>query len=77
MATHNGLTGQVTPRGIPRLVVNTVASPICYAQGPCPRAGRAVLGPPIDHGDCLNRAILCVTCGLAGVESISTEADHA
>lgn len=48
----------------------TVASPLCSYQAPCPRKGRATYGPPMDMGeDCINRDITCLTCGARGVES--------
>jgi len=50
----------------------TVPSPLCLRYAPCPRAGRAVLLAPIRHGDAVNRAIVCVTCGATGEESRNT-----
>lgn len=52
----------------------TVASPLCCAYDlPCSRKGRAVLGPPRDLGGCVNRSILCQTCGRTGEQSTRTE----
>lgn len=47
----------------------TVASPICRLNSPCSRKGRAVMGPPEDLGECVNRTIHCLTCGARGEES--------
>ncbi len=34
----------------------------------------AVLGPPVDHGGCVNQAIVCAVCGTGvGERSITTE----
>lgn len=50
--------------------VVTVASPLCsYQRQPCWRKGRAVYGEPEDLEGCVNRSIVCQTCGARGVES--------
>lgn len=46
----------------------TVASPLCCYDN-CQRKGRAVMGPPRDLGDCINRSIRCLKCGATGEES--------
>lgn len=52
----------------------TVASPICvYERRPCHRRGRAILGPEVVLDGCVNRSIVCVTCGAHGEESRNTE----
>lgn len=48
---------------------STVPSPLCYRWNDCAPKGRAVLGEPEDRGGCINRTILCLTCGKRGVES--------
>lgn len=53
--------------------VSTIASPLCIYE-PCPRRGRAVLGPPRDRGGCVNRSIRCLNCGATGEQSTRTEA---
>lgn len=52
---------------------DTVASPLCSYQAPCPRKGRAVYGPPEHLGECINRSIRCLRCGATGVESRNVE----
>lgn len=45
----------------------TVPSPICLKEKPCPRQGRAVLGPKVPSGDdCVNQTVTCQTCGKVG-----------
>jgi hypothetical protein len=48
----------------------TVPSPLCfYQRRPCWRKGRAVYGPQRDVGECINRSIVCLTCGATGEAS--------
>jgi hypothetical protein len=47
----------------------TVPSPLCHRWDDCSPKGRAILGQPEDCGGCINRAIVCQTCGCTGVES--------
>ena len=51
-------------------LTETVASPLCSRWTKCTPRGRAVLGAPEDHGECVNREIRCLTCGCTGVESV-------
>jgi hypothetical protein len=51
----------------------TIASPFCVYAAPCPRAGRAVLGPARKYAHCVNRSITCLTCKATGEESIGTD----
>jgi hypothetical protein len=50
----------------------SIPSPICCYDR-CARHGRAVLGAPVDHGDCINRRVRCVTCARTGVQSTRTD----
>ena len=54
--------------------MTTIASPLCIYGAACPKAGRAVLGPPRVYAHCVNRSITCQTCGVTGEESIGTDA---
>ncbi len=40
-----------------------VPSPLCDHKCPREKRGRAVYGPEIDHGGCVNQRITCLTCG--------------
>ena len=46
-----------------------IASPLCCYERPCPRKGRAVLGPERDLRGCVNQSITCLTCGATGERS--------
>lgn len=47
----------------------TVPSPICAYDKPCPRQGRAVIGPRVRVApDCENQDVACA-CGRTGVVS--------
>ena len=52
-------------------VLEVVRSPICAYQKHC--GATATLGPPVDHGGCINRDVVCQRCGATGVESTNTE----
>jgi hypothetical protein len=58
----------------------TIASPLCFVDGRCPRKGRAILGPVrrSDSGECETRSITCLTCGCTGdrSENLTLRKDH-
>lgn len=48
----------------------TIPSPICVYDAPCPRMGRAVVGPRVaSSATCEAEAITCLTCGREGARS--------
>jgi hypothetical protein len=51
----------------------TVASPICCYEKPCPYQGRAVYGPDVQHEGCVNRTVTCLKCNRTGEESVNVE----
>ena len=52
----------------------TVPSPLClYDAKPCPRGGRAVLGPRVRTEGAINQTIRCLGCKQRGVLSLNLE----
>jgi hypothetical protein len=56
-----------------RRSAGTIASPLCIYGASCPKAGRALLGPPRQYAHCVNRSITCQGCGATGEESMSLD----
>jgi len=50
-----------------------IRSPLCC--GACATPGVAELGELEVYPDCVNRTIVCRTCGVTGVESVSRSTD--
>ena len=44
-------------------------NPLCVYDGPCPHQGVVIYGEPEDRGECVNRSMRCLRCGVTGEES--------